>query len=127
MHSWDRSRDAQRSFRLDRIRSVTLLDEQFEQRPDLVPEKLRQVETARVLFTKPEAQRRIERSGARQLTDGTALEEMRHGSEEWLVAEILSYRGEAIVLEPTAIRRTVAARAKALRKELFRRRSSAPA
>jgi predicted DNA-binding transcriptional regulator YafY len=127
VHSWDRSRDAQRSFRLDRIRSVTLLDEQFEQRPDLVPEKLRQVETARVLFTKPEAQRRIERSGARQLTDGTALEEMRHGSEEWLVSEILSYRGEAIVLEPTAIRRTVAARAKALRKELFRRRSSAPA
>jgi hypothetical protein len=33
----------------------------------------------------------------------------------------------SIGLEPTAIRRTVAARAKALRKELFRRRSSAPA
>jgi len=123
LHSWDRSRDAQRSFRLDRMRRVTLLDERFEPRPDLEPAKLRDVQTARVLFTKPVAQWRVER-GARQLTDGTALEDIRHGSEDWLVGEILSFRGEAIVVEPAEIRRAVADRAKALRKELFGRRRS---
>jgi hypothetical protein len=82
------------------------------------------VQTARVLFRKSEAQWRVER-GARQLTDGTALEEIRHGSQEWLVAEIISFRGEAIVLEPAGIRRAVAARARVLRKELFRRRAAA--
>jgi proteasome accessory factor C len=121
LHSWDRSRDAQRSFRLDRMRRVTLLDERFEPRPDLEPAKLRDVQTARVLFAKSEAQRRVER-GARALTDGTALEDIRHGSEDWLVGEILSFRGEATVLEPAEIRRAVADRAKALRKELFGRK-----
>jgi hypothetical protein len=37
--------------------------------------------------------------------------------EDWLVGEILSFRGEAIVLEPD-LQKRVAARAKALSREL---------
>ena len=40
------------------------------------------------------------------------------GSYEWLESEVLSLRGEAILLEPDELRRTIAARAKALAKEL---------
>ena len=121
IHSWDHSRDAQRSFRLDRMRDVRLLDETFEPRPDLEPAKLRDVRTARVLFRKKIAPWRIER-GARPLADGTALEEMRHGSVEWIVGEILSYRGQAVVVEPEELRAAVAARARALVKPLGKRR-----
>src|SRR5439155_1519103 len=32
VHTWDRTRDAERSFRLDRMRSARLLDESFERR-----------------------------------------------------------------------------------------------
>ena len=120
VHSWDRTRDAERSFRLDRMRRVTLLDETFEPRADLVPQKLRDVQTARVLFRKEVAPWRIER-GAVALADGSALEEVRHGSADWLVGEILSYRGAAVVLEPAEIREAVAPRAKKLGKELRRR------
>jgi predicted DNA-binding transcriptional regulator YafY len=121
IHSWDHSRDAQRSFRLDRMRAVRLLDGTFEPRPDLEPAKLRDVRTARVLFRKAIAPWRIER-GARPLADGTALEEMRHGSIEWIVGEILSYRGQAVVVEPEELRAAVAARARALVKPLGKRR-----
>jgi proteasome accessory factor C len=117
VHSWDRSRDAQRSFRLDRMRRVTTLDESFEPRPDLEPMKLKDVQTAEVLFGAAVAPWRVER-GARQLTDGTALEELRYGSEDWLVGEILSFRGEAVVLAPEDVRRRIAERAAKLRSDL---------
>ena len=39
-----------------------------------------------------------------QLEDGSALEELGFGSPDWLVGEILSYRGEAVVLEPEDLR-----------------------
>jgi len=38
--------------------------------------------------------------------------------EDWLIAEILSFRGEAAVLEPTELRKRVAIRAKELAGEL---------
>jgi predicted DNA-binding transcriptional regulator YafY len=40
------------------------------------------------------------------------------GSDEWLESEVLSLRGEAVLLEPDELRHTIAARAKALAKEL---------
>ena len=40
------------------------------------------------------------------------------GSAEWLVGEVVSYRGEAIVLEPADLRAQVAIRARALALEL---------
>ena len=40
------------------------------------------------------------------------------GSADWLVGEVVSYRGEAIVLEPPELRARVAQRARALVGEL---------
>jgi proteasome accessory factor C len=120
VHSWDRTRDAQRSFRLDRMRGATLLDERFEPRPGLEPRKLRDVRIARVLFDPESARWRIER-GAQPLAKGYALEEIGVGGTDWLVGEILSHRGYAEVLEPADLRREVAARAKKLKSTLAKR------
>jgi predicted DNA-binding transcriptional regulator YafY len=117
VHSWDRTRDAQRSFRLDRMRRAELLAETFEPRGEVVPQKLRDVSTARVLFSPAVGRWRVER-GAQPLAKGHALEELRFGSLDWLVGEILSYRGEAEVLEPADLRREVLRRANALRSVL---------
>jgi proteasome accessory factor BC len=114
VHGWDRTRDAQRSFRLDRMRRAELLDESFEPRGEVVPQKLRDVSTARVLFSPVVGRWRVER-GAQPLAKGYALEEVRFGSLDWLVGEILSYRGEAEVLEPLELRREVLQRAKRLK------------
>src|SRR5213078_478638 len=117
VHTWDRTRDAERSFRLDRMRNAKLADEVFEPRDGFEPSRFRDARTARVLYTKPVARWALER-GARPLKDGTALADMPVGSAEWLVGEILSYRGEAIVLGPEDLRRRIAERAKALAGEL---------
>jgi predicted DNA-binding transcriptional regulator YafY len=114
VHSWDRTRDAQRSFRLDRMRRAELLEKSFEPRGEVVPQKLRDVSTARVLFSPVVGRWRVER-GAHPLAKGYALEEVRFGSLDWLVGEILSYRGEAEVLEPVELRREVLQRAKRLK------------
>src|SRR5438132_3051499 len=52
VHTWDRTRDGERSFRLDRMRSATLSDESFEPREGFEPSRLRDARTARVLFSK---------------------------------------------------------------------------
>ena len=111
VHSWDRTRDAQRSFRLDRMRRADLLKEMFEPRGEVVPQKLRDVSTARVLFSPAVGRWRVER-GAQPLARGYAIEEVRFGSLDWLVGEILSYRGEAEVLEPADLRQEILRRAK---------------
>ena len=49
------------------------------------------------------------------------------GSDEWLESEILSKRGEAVLLEPPELRRRIADRARALAKELGVERLRAPA
>jgi proteasome accessory factor BC len=120
VHSWDRTKDGQRSFRLDRMRGATLLDETFEARPGLEPRKLRDVTIARVLFDPEVARWRLER-GAVPLQKGYALEELGVGGSDWLVGEILSHRGFAEVLEPQNLRAAVAARAKKLRGALAKR------
>ncbi len=117
MHTWDRTRDAEKSFRLDRMRSADLTDEQFEPRPGFQPSRLGDARTAKVLYTKAVARFALER-GARPLRDGTALSEMPVGSPEWLVGEILSHRGEALVLEPADLRKRIAERAHELEGEL---------
>ena len=120
VHTWDRSRDAQRTFRLDRMKHAKKLKQRFEPRPGLQPRKLGDSRTARVWFSKRIARWRVER-GARPLKDGGALEDMRVGSADWLVGEILSFRGEAVVLEPDDLRAGVADRARALAGELTAR------
>ena len=117
VHSWDRTRDAQRSFRLDRMRRATLQKESFDPRPGLEPRKLRDVRVAKVLFDPEVARWRIER-GALPLAKGYALEEVGVGGTDWFVGEILSHRGFAEVLEPEDLRTEVAARAKKLKAAL---------
>jgi proteasome accessory factor BC len=117
VHTYDRSSDGERSFRLDRMRSAKLLKERFEPRDGFEPTRLRGARSARVLYTPEIARYEIER-GARPLADGSALREVKVGSDEWLESEILSKRGEAVLLEPAELRSQVGARARQLAKEL---------
>jgi proteasome accessory factor C len=117
VHTWDRTRDAEKSFRLDRMRTAVPTDESFEPREGFEPRRFGDARTARVVYTKAVARWAVER-GAHALKDGTALAEMPVGSTEWLVGEILSQRGEAMVLEPEDLRRQIAQRAKELAGEL---------
>jgi predicted DNA-binding transcriptional regulator YafY len=96
------------------MRRADLLDEEFEPRGEVVPQKLRDVSTARVLFSPAVGRWRVER-GAQPLARGYAIEDVRFGSLDWLVGEILSYRGEAEVLEPADLRQEVLRRAKRLK------------
>ena len=115
VHTWDRNKDAERTFRLDRIRSARKLRERFEPREGFVPNEFEGMRPVRIWFSPEVARWEVER-GAIPLADGSALRETTAG-EEWLVGEILSFRGEAIVLEPD-LQKRVAARAKALSREL---------
>ena len=118
VHTWDRTRDAQRSFRLDRMRSAKLQRETFEPREGFRPDHLSSAAVAaRIWYSKRIARWKAE-EGARLLADGAALAEKAVGSEEWLVGEILGDRGEAVLLEPENLRKQVARRAKALAREL---------
>jgi proteasome accessory factor BC len=117
VHTWDRTSGAERSFRLDRMRSARLTREPFEAREGFEPTRLRGARTARVLYREEVARWAVER-GARRLTDGSALRELPVGSDEWLESEILALRGAAVLLEPPELRKRIAARARALAKEL---------
>jgi proteasome accessory factor BC len=118
VHTWDRSRDAERSFRLDRMRSAQLTKELFEPRPAFDPHGFRDGRSAKILYLKGVAARWAVERGATPLKDGTALAEMPVGSAEWLIGEVLSQRGEAILLEPEPMRKAVADRARELANEL---------
>ena len=115
VHTWDRDKDAERTFRLDRIRSARKLRERFEPREGFVPNEFEGMRPVRIWFSPEVARWEVER-GAIPLADGSALRETTAG-EEWLIGEILSYRGEAVVLEADLGKRVVA-RAKALSREL---------
>ena len=118
VHTWDTTRDAQRSFRLDRMRSAKLQRETFEPREGFRPDRLSSAAVAaRIWYAKRIARWKSE-EGARFLADGAALAEKAVGSEEWLVGEILADRGEAVLLEPENLRKQVAQRAKSLTREL---------
>src|SRR2546421_252320 len=88
-----------------------------EPREGFEPTRLRGARTARVLYTPEIARYEIER-GARKLVGGGAVREIPVGSDEWLESEILSKRGEAIVLEPAELRSRIGGRARELAKEL---------
>lgn len=117
VHTWDRSGGGERSFRLDRMRSARLSEEQFEPREAFDPRTLRDARTAVVLYGEPVARWEVER-GARMLVDGSALAHEQVGSIDWLVGRVLSFRGEAVVLEPKELREAVLGRARELEKTL---------
>jgi proteasome accessory factor C len=117
VHTWDRTVDGPRTYRLDRMRSATLTGEGFESREGFDPNYLAEPATAVLLHSPTIARWKLER-GARALTDKAALSDVTFKTEEWLLSEVLADRGETVVLEPTAMRRAVAARARALQSEL---------
>src|ERR687897_514914 len=125
LHAFDPKNEASRSFRLDLIRSAKKLRERFERRPEFDPQRFGGTQTVRIWYSPEVARWEIER-GATPLADGSAVREIPAG-EDWLVGEILSYRGEAAVLEPADLRKRVAARAKELARELNLSRVTAAA
>ena len=100
------------------MRSAKVTDETFEPRQAFEPRGLRDARTAKVLYAKGVAARWAAERGATLLKDGTALAEMPVGSQEWLIGEILSQRGDSILLEPEEMREALAARARELANEL---------
>jgi proteasome accessory factor BC len=126
VHTWDRTRDAQRSFRLDRMRGARPTGDTFEPREGFEPVRLRDARVARIVYSRAIARWEVER-GAAELVDGTALMEQKVGSPEWLVSEILRFLGEAVVVEPDDLRKLVAARARALLSSLGLSRLRVPA
>jgi proteasome accessory factor C len=128
VHTWDRTVDGPRTYRLDRMRSATLRDEAFEPRDGFDPNYLNEPRIARVLHSPVIARWKVER-GARALTDKSAVADLSYKTEEWLLSEVLADAGETVVLEPAEMRRVVAARAKQLGAELglsrVRRRKAA--
>lgn len=117
VHTWDRTVDGPRTFRLDRMRSATLTDERFEPREGFDPNYLAEPHVARLWHAPPIARWKLER-GARALTDKAAISEPTYKHDEWLLSEVLADRGETVVLEPLPMRATVARRARELAAEL---------
>ena len=123
VHTWDIDRDQPRSYRLDRMRSARVLRKAFTPREGFDPSELHTATTARIWYSPAVARWEVEK-GARPLVDGAALADKSVGSAEWLVGEVVSYRGEAIVLEPAELRAQVALRARALTAELRPKRAA---
>jgi proteasome accessory factor BC len=119
VHTWDRTVDAARTFRLDRMRSATLTDEKFEPREGFDPSYLRDPRVARLHHSPTVSRWKLER-GARALTDGSAVADVPYKTEEWLLSEVLADRGETVVLEPQKLRDLVAKRARKLLRETGR-------
>jgi predicted DNA-binding transcriptional regulator YafY len=117
VHTWDVDRDAPRSYRLDRTRKAKLLRRGFLPREGFDRSELHHATTARVWYSPAVARWEVEK-GARPLVDGAALSDRPVGSSDWLVGEVLSFRGEAVVLEPLELRALVATRARELEREI---------
>ena len=102
-------RDGERTFRVDRIREARPLDETFERRERLtarVDGALGdQAGTASFWFSAEVARWELDRRpDTHRLADGAALASVPYGTERWLCAEVCRYLGEAVLLEPEALR-----------------------
>src|SRR5437868_1822062 len=118
VHTWDRTRDGERSFRLDRMRSARVRDDEFEARPGFEPRGLQDARHVQIWYSPEVARWRLERGAATVLADGSAVEEVPVGGEEWLVGEILSHRGDAVGRAPQELRHRIVERARGLLAEL---------
>src|SRR5918911_159584 len=123
VHAWDTERDAPRSFRLDRIKSASVLDETFEPREGVEPDvhgwpRTGEVPASRTarLWISPERARwaREDRRVVEELADGSVVVELQYAGADWLAREVLKEAGDAVVLEPEDARRAVLEAAEAL-------------
>ena len=92
VHTWDRTADGPRTYRLDRMRSARLTDEMFEPRDGFDPRYLTEPRLARLWHSPVVARWKVER-GARVLTDKAALSELPFKTDEWLLSEVLADAG----------------------------------
>jgi len=123
VHSYEAAKEATRSFRLDRIRSATVLEQRFEPREGIEPDvqgwpttgEVPTSETARV-WVSPERARwaREDRRVVEELEDGSVVIELPFGGHDYLAKEILKEAGDAAVIEPEAAREAVVGAAEAL-------------
>jgi predicted DNA-binding transcriptional regulator YafY len=125
LEAYCRRAEAQRTFRLDLVRSAELTDDGFEPRADVdlgarrtgaltvFPEH---PHWARVAF--PRAKRRsLEEQGLeiRAMQDGRVEARIPYLDERWLVREVLRHAGDAVVVAPEGLRERVAAETRAIR------------
>jgi proteasome accessory factor C len=122
---FDPAKDELRSFRLDRIKRIDVLDETYEQRADL--ETVADVEgwqrtgeiagsrIAQVWISPDNARWAAEkRTVLAELPDGAIIVEWAFKGDRYLVKEILKEAGDAAVLEPPDVREHVLAAAERL-------------
>jgi proteasome accessory factor BC len=111
VETWDRSRDGRRTFRVEYIKEANLSRAGYDPRPqmaDLDHSLGGTVGIARIWFTPERARWELEgRPGAQPARGGAAIADVTYGSREWLVSEILRYRGQAEVIEPEVVRAQV--------------------
>lgn len=111
----------QRTFRLDRIRSATVLQERFERRSEIMasgpympwglhPETAGATAQSASVWCSADLSRWMieEHPSWERHADGSVLVEIPYASEEWLVKEVLKHQGEAVLFEPVSLRRKVA-------------------
>jgi predicted DNA-binding transcriptional regulator YafY len=112
--------EAQRTFRLDRVRSAQVLEERFRRRPEMEVGPYQpwgerrepggvMAQSASV-WCSPRVARWLveEHRSAERHADGSVLVEIPYASEAWLVRELLKHQGEAVLFEPVRMRATVA-------------------
>src|SRR4051812_24012929 len=123
VHLFDLDKEGPKSFRLDRIKSVTATDETFEPRPGVEPDisgwpttgEVESGDVAQVWISPDRA--RWERENRRvvaDLRDGAVIVALSYASKEYLAREILKEAGDAVVLEPDDARRAVLEAAEAV-------------
>jgi proteasome accessory factor C len=116
--AWDKGRGDDRLFRLDRIASAQLLDAAFEAKAPLgrtVPSGEDAKAQVKVRFSPAAAPYARERFGAaaRWLANGALEVEVPGDSARWLTGWVLSFGGEAVVVEPAWAVKAVAEAARA--------------
>ncbi len=124
----------QRTFRLDRIRGASVLDEHFERRAEVEavpyqpwgsPARTETMAQSASVWCSHAIARWLaeEHPSAERFSDRSILVEIPYASEEWLVKEITKHGGEAVLFEPVALRATVAEHAE----RVIERYAAAPA
>ncbi|HZK49036.1 MAG TPA: WYL domain-containing protein [Thermoleophilia bacterium] len=125
LEAYCRRVEAQRTFRIDLIRSAALTGEHFEPRAsvDLSARRARALSVvpqhprwAVVRFPVTRA-RSLEEQGLEvtRMEDGTVEARIPYLDERWLVREILRYAGEAVIVSPENLRRQVVEETRVIR------------
>ncbi len=110
--------EEQRTFRLDRIRGAVPRTERFERRPEITAsgpylpwgDRREPIAQSASVWCSPSLARWMmeKHQSWERFADGSVLVEIPYASADWLVKELLKYRGEAVLFEPVALRGTVA-------------------